>query len=267
MRNKKQIFYIVLILFVSMIVFTLLTNKGSTQSIILTSFIVLAAGIWILLRKRIFGEEKAISQSSVQPSVSSSGPTSISDGTQIKGLKRKNETWFAVEKNLEAIKWPQECSWCGGPVERLDTRRLKGKFKDVGQIQNEVAGIPYCKRCFGRSRWTGHLNNMVLILTIILGIALTLFVKLQEISGNSDTSTPWALAFIVCVAIGYGISWLLVKLPFKLALGKRLAEPVTASLTEDDKSDGTKGIIVNIFIPKKVYADKFAQENSVQTAT
>ena len=84
------------------------------------------------------------------------------------GLKRKNDKWFVVEENLEAIKWPQECSWCGDLVERFDCLRVKGKFKDAGQIQNEIAGIPYCKQCIGRSRLTGVLNNIVIIMAFVV---------------------------------------------------------------------------------------------------
>lgn len=266
MRNRKLIFVIVLITLGLMLVFGFLANPGSIESVIWMSIIMLIAGIWILLRKRITGEGKAVASPPAQPFVSTSGSlnssqTSYAKGTQFTGPKVRRDKNFIVEENLDAIQWPQECSWCGGAVEHLETLNLKEKFKDKGQVQAEVVGIPYCKKCAVRARWTNRLNSLVLILALIIGIALTIFAKIQEITGASDTSTPWWLAFVVCFAIGYGITWLFIKLPFKLALRKRLVEPVTAWLMEDLKSDGQQGASVVISIPQKGYAEKFAQMN------
>jgi len=266
MRNRKQVFYIVLMLFALIVLGGILASKSKSGSLIFPVTILLVAGVWILLRKRIIGGGKSTETKIAQPFSALPGAMSSTQAgsdyvTHFSGPKIRRDKNFIVEDNLEAIRWPQECSWCGRPVEHLETLKLKEKFKTKGQIQAEVAGIPYCKRCAGTARWTGRINTAIMILALVIGIVLTIFSKIQEATGTSGTSTPWYLAFLVSFGIGYGLSWLLLKLPFKLIMRKRLTEPVTAWLMEGLKSDGQQGISVAISIPKKSYAEKFAQMN------
>ena len=269
MINRKFLFYGVLTLLLITPLFLLTANKISNKGILVVfPIILLCTGIWVLLRKRIIGDGKAEDSTKGQTLTSTSSPfntsqTGLVTGTQFKGPKvRRDKGSFIIEDNLDAIQWPEECSSCGGVAEHHETLKLKEKFKDQGQVQVEVGGIPYCKKCIRRARWTNRLNNLVITVALIIGIALTLFTKLQEFAGRSSgTSVPWWLTFLVCIAIGYGISWLIFKMPFKLLLRKRLVEPITAWLMEDLKSDGQQGISVAISIPQKSYAEKFAQMN------
>jgi hypothetical protein len=103
---------------------------------------------------------------------------------------------------------------------------------------------------------------VVVVIAFVIGIPLAIFAIGQVLTGRSNTSIiSWGWAFVLCIAIGYGIAWLFIKLPFKLVLGKRLVESVGAGLLEEKKSDGRKGVSTVISIPRKSYADKFAQVN------
>jgi len=267
MLARRLLFGGVLVLLAVLAVFWSMGYLGSRESVAVPALILIVAGTWILLRKVVLGEGKAAAPPAVGPVGSPPGYGASAQavgvpGAQARVPKMRREKNFIVEENLDAVQWPQECSWCGGPVEHLETLRLKEKFKSVGQIQAEVAGIPYCLRCAGRARWTGRLNTVVVIIAFVIGIPLAVFAIGQVLTGRSNTNIiSWGWAFVVCIAIGYGIAWLVVKLPFKLVLGKRLVESVGAGLFEEKKSDGRKGVSAAISIPRKAYADKFAQVN------
>ena len=266
MNSRKLMFYIVLVLFGTLIAFGLLSAKGSIGGLIFTSTVIMATGVWILLRRRIIGRTEVAAVSPAQPFSTPSSLSGVSQPAAAEGTQRtvpivRREKNFIIEENLEALAWPQECCWCGSQVETFDSIKLKEKFKGIGLVQTELTGIPYCKGCGRRARTIGRVNNTVIILALIIGIALTIFAKTQGQSGASGSDLPWWLAFLVCFAIGYGIAWILIKLPFKLLLGKRLVEPVTAWFIEEYKSNGKQGVCVSVSIPQKGYADKFAQLN------
>ena len=179
-------------------------------------------------------------------------------------IRRKNN--FFVEQNVESIQWPQECCTCGGPPEHTEDLRLKKKFKNYGEIKVQVKGIPYCQVCAGRSRITKTINAIVRVLAFVIGIPLGIFliVLSAQNSSSSNRIIFIGLIFLISIGIGYGLAWLLVKLPAKIILRKRMVEPVDAWMIEDDeKSDGKKGLSVVIAIPNKTYADKFAALNGV----
>jgi MFS family permease len=104
---------------------------------------------------------------------------------------------------------------------------------------------------------------LVSILSFVIGIPLGIWLIALQYQNESQRIVFWGFAFLAAIAIGYGIAWLLVKLPLKLALRERLVEPVGAGLLQEKKSDGKQGISVAISIPNKGYADKFAQLNGV----
>ena len=182
--------------------------------------------------------------------------------SKVPKIRRKNN--FIVEQNLECIQWPQECCACGGPPEHTEDVRLKKKFKNYGEIKVQVNSIPYCQVCADRSRITKTVDAIVRVLAFVFGIPLGLFLIVLSARNSSTQIIFLGLIFLLAIAIGYGIAWLLVKLPAKIILRKRMVEPVDAWLIEDDeKSDGKKGLSVVIAIPNKTYADKFAALNGV----
>lgn len=64
-------------------------------------------------------------------------------------------------------------------------------------------------------------------------------------------------------AIGYGLAWLLVRLPARIILRNRMVEPIVAWLITEKKSGGREGISLVIAIPNKDFSGKFASLNGV----
>lgn len=265
MRNRKFIFFAVLVLLFLIAAGLYLAFKESTASLAVVYSLFLIAGTWILLRKRIIGATKQQPDntrvnppfSTIVPSASGQVVNTISGEKTPRVRREKN---FTVEENIDAIRWPAECAWCGGAVERYETIRMKDKFKEYGQVQAELKGIPYCQRCARNAKRTDRLNTIVFIVGLVIGIPLTIFAKVQPSTGG-EAEMPWWLTFVVCVGIGYGLAWLLLKLPYKLIFRKNVAEPVTAWQVEEFKSDGKQGVSVVINIPNKNFSDKFAELN------
>jgi hypothetical protein len=169
---------------------------------------------------------------------------------------------FIVEENLTSIVWPPECENCGGPVEVKDTIALKENYKSFGTIKVDVAGIPYCNYCFSRVKRGKRVNRLQTILTYVIGIPIGIGIIIMAMADQDTTVVLLGVCLVLGVLIGYGISWLIVKLPSKL-FGKRILEPVSAYLWQDKKKDGKEGISVLIEIPNKAYASKFAATNGV----
>ncbi|HNR02698.1 MAG TPA: hypothetical protein PKK59_09195 [Anaerolineaceae bacterium] len=263
MRKGKLVFFggFVLIALIAVTVYLIYGESTAGQAVVYSMFLV--AGVWMLLRKRIIGGDKikAATPSMRQPFGSSAvqmmqGQT-VNAGDNVAKVRREKN--FIVEENIDAIHWPAECAWCGGAVERCETIKMKNKFKEFGEVKAELKGIPYCQRCARNAKLTDRVNTAVIILALVIGIPLTIFAKMGPTSGGAET--PWWLTFVVCAGIGYGIAWLLFKLPYKLFFKKNLAEPVSAWLNEELKSDGQQGVCVRIDIPNKKFADRFAELN------
>lgn len=174
---------------------------------------------------------------------------------------RRNKN-LIVEEGLEVLAWPQECATCGGAVERTDALALKSKFKNLGEISITVAGIPYCQTCYRKISAGKRLNQIVLIVAIVIAIPIALFMILAALRDQNVTFVWCGLIFFLAFLLGYGLAWLLIKLPVKTFLRKLITEPVDAWLISEKKRDGKEGISVVISIPNKHYADKFFALNS-----
>jgi len=170
---------------------------------------------------------------------------------------------FVVEENIDSIRWPQECSVCGGAVEQTDDIKLKKKFKNFGEINVDVLGIPYCKACFAKSRRTKFLDNVTLVISLILGIPLSILAIVASMATPGTQFVWFGLIFVLVIGICYGVVWLVVKFPIRALFKGHFVDLVNAWLIEEKKSDGREGVSVVIEIPNKVYANKFAQLNEV----
>ena len=170
---------------------------------------------------------------------------------------------FIVEENVTAVAWPQECAACGGAAEIRDSIPLKETYKGFGVIQVEVSGIPYCQACYPRIGAGKSLNNLVWILSFVIGIPAGILMILAAMTNENTTFIMFGLLIALGWAIGYGLAWLFVKLPAKVLMKKRIVEPVDAWLIKEEKKDKKEGISVVIAIPNKAYARKFAQLNGV----
>ena len=176
---------------------------------------------------------------------------------------RKN---YVVEENIQEIQWPAECVVCGNAKELDDNLILKSKFKNLGKIQVEVKDIPYCQICFPKIRRGKTIDKMRNVVAYVLGIPLGIYLTVLSMQDQqrSGSGFVWiGMIFLVAIAIGYGLSWLLVKLPVKLILKKNFAMPVDGWLIEEKKKDGREGISIVISIPNSVYSAKFAELNKV----
>lgn len=171
---------------------------------------------------------------------------------------------LVVEENVDAVKWPRECANCGGPAEVSDTLRMNKNFKGVGQIKVEVKNIPYCRACFPKIRAGQRLDKVHMVVTFLIGIPLGLLMIALMMRDQSVQFIFCGLVFLMTLAVGYGLAWLIVKLPAKLLLGKRIAEPVNGRLIEEKKADGKEGVSVVLTIPREDFAVKFAELNDAK---
>lgn len=184
--------------------------------------------------------------------------------TQMPQVRRAKRN-FVVEENIGAVRWPQECANCGGSAEVFDSLRMNKKFKGVGQIEIEVKNIPYCRTCFPKIRAGKRLDQVHLVVTFLIGIPLGILLIVMAMASKDVQFIFCGLVFLMALAVGYGIAWLLVKLPAKLLLGKRIAEPVDSWLIEEKKKDGKEGVSVVLSIPREDFAVKFAELNAAKT--
>lgn len=178
-------------------------------------------------------------------------------------IRRENKN-FVIEENVDAVKWPQECANCGGPAEEIDSLRMSKEFKGIGKIKVEVKGIPYCRVCFPKIRAGKLLDQIHLAVTFLIGIPLGILLIALMMTSENVQFICCGLVFLVALLIGYGLAWLLVKLPAKILFGKKIAEPVGGRLIEEKKKDGKEGISVVLTIPREDFALKFAELNKVR---
>jgi len=170
---------------------------------------------------------------------------------------------FVVEENLAAVTWPQECEVCGSVVEVRDAIPLKENFKGFGEVKVEVVGIPYCSQCFPLIRAGKRLNNIVWVVSFVIGIPIGILLVLAAMTNQNSSFIMCGVLIALGWVIGYGLSWLFVKLPAKFIFKTRIVEPVDSWLIKEEKKDKKEGISVVIAIPNKEYAVKFARANGV----
>jgi len=175
---------------------------------------------------------------------------------------------LVIEENVDLIKWPQECAnGCGQPVvgtANNDTFTMSKDFKGIGKVNVVIKDIPYCQDCFPRIKTGKTVNSIRLVVGIIIGIGLGAIMIIQQMQDSSVQFVFCSFILIISVLIGYGIAWLLVKLPAKLILGKHFAEPISASIIEEKKADGKQGMSILLSIPHKDYAAKFGALNNAR---
>jgi hypothetical protein len=191
----------------------------------------------------------------------------IVEGKPIIGKPVPSNIQSEIQGLINSVKWPQECANCGRPVKITDTLIETVSLADTGAVKAAVSvsvqGIPYCEVCFPKIKKAQNVYFTQLIVTFLIGIPLSfLLIKTQ---GESDSP------FIFCgmltalsFTIGYGLSWLLVKLPTKIFMKEKIAEPVKGKLIEEVKADGNKIVSLVLSIPNEGYAAKFAEINGVQ---
>lgn len=190
----------------------------------------------------------------------------IENQLQKKSVIRRVKRNFVVEENIQDIRWPAECAACGGAGELEDSLILKSKFKNLGKIQVEVKGIPYCRACFPKIRRGKLLDKITTIMAYVLGIplgVLLIILSAQSQQGSGSGFIWIGLIFLIAIAMGYGISWLLIKMPVKLIFKRNFVAPVDGWLIEEVKKDGKEGVSVVISIPNNGYSAKFAEINKV----
>jgi len=176
-------------------------------------------------------------------------------------IRRENN--FVVEENIDALKWPQQCAECGRPVEVTDTLKLEKTYKTLGKINVTVAGIPYCQEDMLRVRRGKLLERVRMILAFVIGIPLG-FIGIALAANSPGTKIIlFGVVMFIGVLAGYGLAWLIVKVPVKLLFKSKFADPVDGWLIEEKKKDGKEGVSVVLSIPNKEYADLFARTNGV----
>ncbi|MBA4384504.1 MAG: hypothetical protein C0410_07190 [Anaerolinea sp.] len=176
---------------------------------------------------------------------------------------RRLKANFVIEENVDAIKWPAECSACGGLPQAFDEIRMEKKYKNFGLIKTSLSHIPYCENCFKKVIATKRLDKAVWILALIFGIPLGLF--LSALMANEPGAKIVCLGLLVGlgVAIAWGIFWLIIRFPIKSIFKNRYTEHIDAWIIEEKKSDQTEGLSVVVSIPNKTFAQKFANLNGV----
>jgi hypothetical protein len=175
---------------------------------------------------------------------------------------RREKKNIVIEENIDAVKWPHECANCGGPAEKTDSLTMNKNFKGLGKINVEIKDIPYCQACFPKIRAGKTLNTVRLVFTFLIGIPLGILLIVQMMNDENVQFIFCGLVFLIALLVGYGLSWLFIKLPAKLLFGKKLAEPVDGRLIEEKKKDGKQGISVVITIPRESFAAKFVELNT-----
>jgi hypothetical protein len=191
----------------------------------------------------------------------------IVEGKPIVGKPVPADIKSEMQGLTDALKWPQECANCGRPAKMTDTLIETVSLEDTGAVKAAISvavkGIPYCEVCFPKIKKSQNIFFIQLIVTFLIGIPLSIL--LIKIQGESDSP------FIFCgmltalsIAIGYGLSWLLVKLPAKIFMKDKIAEPVKGNLIEEVKAGGNKIVSLVLSIPNEGYASKFAELNGIQ---
>jgi hypothetical protein len=193
--------------------------------------------------------------------MNTSVPPPIQKVAKIRSAKKN----FVIEENVDRIKWPQECANGCGQTSGFtnDTLKMSKDFKGLGKVNVVINDIPYCQECYPRIKTGKTVNTIRLVVGVIVGILLGVVLIIQQFQDQSTQFILCGFIMLISIFLGYGIAWLLVKLPAKLILGKHFAEPIDGNLIEEKKADGKMGMSVVLTIPNKDYAAKFAALNNV----
>jgi len=180
------------------------------------------------------------------------------------GKKKK----LIVEENVDAIQWPQECAACGKQVDYYDDNEdQSASFKNMyGVIPPKV---PYCQTCFSKVKATKQLDTAVLFIGFIFGIPLGIFLAyiLYRTQEAFSKTTIMCMGLIGAFGLYAGIIIIkfLIRGPIKSIFKNRYTEYVEFDHNNVNISENKSVWILEILIPNKLYATKFATLNSVET--
>lgn len=182
-------------------------------------------------------------------------------------IRRGKKKKFIVEANVDAIQWPHECAACGKPVEKYDdnedvSESFMNKYKAISPK------VPYCQTCYTKVKNTKRLDTAILFLGCSFGIPLgillaySFFLTLEKISKTE----------IMCLGIIGAVGWLvgvkiikfLIRGPVKTIFKNRYTGYVEFDHNNVTISDNNSVWYLEIMIPNKLYATKFAALNSVE---
>jgi len=187
----------------------------------------------------------------------------IVEGKPIVGKPVRASIRSELQAKINALKWPQECANCGGPVQKTHSFIESYSNTNDGFGVAVTIKVPYCGVCFPKIKRSQNISSIQLIVTFLIGIPLSIL--LIKIQGESDSPFIFCgLLFALSIAIGYGLSWLLVKLPAKIFMKDKIAEPVKGKLIGEVKAGDNKIVSLALSIPNEGYAAKFAELNGVQ---
>jgi hypothetical protein len=182
-------------------------------------------------------------------------------------IRRGKKKKFIVEANVDAIQWPQECAACGKPVEIYDDNEdASGSFMNMYKVIPPK--VPYCQTCYARVKATKRLDTAVLFLGVIFGIPLgillaySFFLTLEKIS-KTDIMCLGLIGAIGFV-VGVNIIKFLIRGPIKSIFKNRFTGYVEFDHNSVKISDNNSVWNLEIMIPNKIYATKFATLNSVE---
>jgi hypothetical protein len=182
------------------------------------------------------------------------------------GKKQK----FVVEEHVEAIQWPQECAACGKPAEVYDDNADRiGSFMNCYKVT--PPRVPYCNSCFKKVKATKRLDTALLFIGTLFGIpaglllAYSFYLTLEKITKTEIM----CLGLIAAIGFVAGVQFIrfLIRGPVKAIFKNRY----TGYVEFDDKniklSDAVSTWFLEISIPNKLYAAKFAALNEVVPQT
>ena len=183
-----------------------------------------------------------------------------------RGKKRK----FIVEENVGAIQWPQECAACGKPVEVYDDNKDKSiSFMNCYKVAPPK--VPYCQTCFKKVNATKRLDTAVLFLGVIVGLPLGVFLAIMLFKYYERITKESVFCMGSMAVVGFYVGIKLVKFiirgPIKSIFKNRYTGYVEFEDQNKKISDNNSVWFLEIFIPNKLYSDKFAILNSVDSET
>jgi len=180
-----------------------------------------------------------------------------------RGKKRK----FIVEENVGAIQWPQECAACGKPVEVYDENEDKSaSFMNCYNVTPPK--VPYCLTCYTKVKATKRLDTAVLFLGVIFGLPLGIFLAFMLYKAYEKLTKELIFCMGSIAVLGFLVGVKLIKFlirgPFKAIFKNRYTGYVEFDDQNKKISDNNSVWFLEILIPSKLYADKFATLNSVE---
>jgi hypothetical protein len=179
------------------------------------------------------------------------------------GKKKK----FIVEANVDAIQWPQECAVCGKPVEIYDDNEDKSTtFMNCYKVTPPK--VPYCQTCYKKVKTTKRLDGAIYLWSGLFSIPLGLLLAYSFYLTLEKITKTELLCLGLISAIGFvaGMSIIkfLIRGPIKAIFKNRYTNYVQFYDINERISDTLSVWNLEINIPNKLYAAKFAALNSVE---